>query len=205
MYHYPLALLQLIEFFTQLPGVGAKTAERYAFALLRSRPDELQSWSGLLGNLHSRVEPCKECGALLGSSPKEQARCPFCQNPARDQRTLCIVAHPRDLFALENTKEYRGLYHVLGGLLSPMLGIGPEELHLDKLVDRVRTLSVQEVIIGLDSTVEGDATALYIKQELEPFGLKMLRLAFGLPLGSALEYVHGDTLARAFSGRRPFN
>lgn len=209
MAHYPLALLQLIDFFTKLPGVGTKTAERYAFAMLRSRPQELRNWAETLMTLHEKVVPCRECSALVSATAEVAAQretlCAFCASSARDARMLCVVAHPRDVFAIENTKEYKGLYHVLGGLLSPMEGIGPEGLRIAQLVTRIRALSVQELIIGLDSTVEGDATALYIKQELEPFGLKIARLAFGLPLGSALEYVHGDTLARAFSGRRVFN
>lgn len=205
MHHYPLALLQLIDFFTKLPGVGAKTAERYAFAALRCAPDDLREWAEALTTLHDKVVPCKECGALLGVGPNGQKGCAFCENASRDRHMLCVVAHPRDVFAIENTREYKGLYHVLGGVLSPMEGIGPDKLNLTKLVTRIRTLMVQELIIGLDSTVEGDATALYIKQELEPFGLKIVRFAFGLPIGSALEYVHGDTLARAFSGRRLFN
>lgn len=204
MAHYPLALLQLIDFFTKLPGVGSKTAERYAFAMLRCRPEEVRNWAETLTTLHEKVVPCRECSALLTSTGGDLL-CSFCLSNTRDSRMLCVVAHPRDVFAIENTKEYKGLYHVLGGLLSPMEGIGPDDLHIAELVRRIRALSVQELIIGLDSTVEGDATALYIKQELEPFGLKIARLAFGLPLGSALEYVHGDTLARAFSGRRIFN
>lgn len=205
MHHYPLTLLQLIDFFTKLPGVGAKTAERYAFAMLRCSPDDMHNWATILTTLHEKVIPCCQCGALLGLTPKGEKTCAFCESSSRDRHMLCIVAHPRDVFAIENTKEYKGLYHVLGGVLSPMEGIGPEKLNFHKLLMRIRELSVQELIIGLDSTVEGDATALYIKQELEPFGLKIVRLAFGLPLGSALEYVHGDTLARAFSGRRVFN
>lgn len=205
MHHYPLALLQLIDFFTKLPGVGAKTAERYAFAALRCPVDDLKGWAEALTTLHEKVVPCNECGALLGLGPNGQKACAFCGNASRDRHMLCVVAHPRDVFAIENTKEYKGLYHVLGGVLSPMEGIGPDKLNLSSLVTRIRALMVQELIIGLDSTVEGDATALYIKQELEPFGLKIVRFAFGLPIGSALEYVHGDTLARAFSGRRLFN
>lgn len=205
MLHYPMALLQLIEFFTKLPGVGAKTAERYAFAMLRCSLEEVHNWAEVLETLHEKVIPCAECSALLSATPHKERFCAFCENPSRDRRMLCVVAHPRDVFAIENTKEYKGLYHVLGGVLSPMEGIGPERLHFAKLLTRIQALSVQELIIGLDSTVEGDATALYIKQELEPFGIKIARLAFGLPLGSALEYVHGDTLARAFSGRRLFN
>lgn len=205
MHHYPLALLQLIDFFTRLPGVGAKTAERYAFAMLRCGPQEMQNWAAVLTTLHDKVVPCSQCNALVGVTAKGEKNCSFCENPARDRRMLCVVAQARDVFAIENTKEYKGLYHVLGGVLSPMEGVGPEDLQLAQLLNRIRALSVQELIIGLDSTVEGDATALYIKQEVEPFGIKVVRLAFGLPLGSALEYVHGDTLARAFAGRRLFH
>lgn len=205
MQQYPLGLLQLMDFFTKLPGVGMKTAERYAFAMLRYKPQDLKAFAQNLTSLHERVVPCTECHSLLSPIAGKEPLCSFCSNPNRDARMLCVVAHARDVFAIENTKEYRGLYHVLGGLLSPLDGTKPEDLHIRQLLQRIKTLSVQEVIMGIDSTVEGDATALYIKQELEPFGIKIARLAFGLPIGGALEYVHGDTLAKAFSGRRQFH
>lgn len=196
---YPLHLIKLIELLKHLPGVGTKSAERFAFEMLTWSPDLLKEIGEVISQFPSKVVSCPSCGCLM-----QDSHCPFCSAPGRDQSVLCVIATPRDAFALEKTREYRGLYHVLGGLLSPIEGRGPETLTISQLVERIEKLRVNELVMALDSTLEGDATALFLKQELEPFGLKISRLAFGLPMGSSLDYVDGDTLARSFAGRRQF-
>lgn len=196
---YPSHLMKLIDVLKKLPGVGNKSAERFAFQLLNWKPDHLNEFAALLKAIPEKLNHCHECGCLIG----EEA-CPFCDDSRKALGTLCIISSPRDAFAIEETREYRGLYHVLGGLISPLDGFGPERLHLPKLQQRIQTHSIKEVVIALDSTLEGDATSLYLKRELEPVGISISRLAFGLPMGSSLDYVDGGTLARAFSGRGKF-
>lgn len=197
--YYPEPLLKLMGLLRRLPGVGAKTAERYAFELLTWSEGHLDQLGGSLSSLRSQVKSCDQCGALLGEEP-----CTFCDPQRRTAQVVCIVGSPKDLYALEETGEYRGFYHVLDGLLSPLQERGPEVLHLDKLKQRVSDLQIQEAILALDSTLEGDATALYLKDQLETMEITVSRLAFGLPMGSPLEYVDGGTLRRALVGRRLF-
>jgi len=181
----------------RLPGVGPKTAERYAFQMLSWTPSQLEEFGRSVSTLPEQVTSCSECGALIGSPP-----CPFCDPKLRDGQTICVVATPRDLYALEETRQYRGYYHVLDGLLSPLHDRGPEVVRSEKLRERIDRLQIEEVIIALDSTLEGDATALYLQDELAPLGCEVTRLAFGLPMGSPLDYVDGGTLTRALVGRR---
>lgn len=192
---YPSYLLKVIDSLKRLPGVGAKTAERFAFQLLGWPSSRLTELSALIAGLPTEIIACEKCGALM-----DEKRCPFCNNASRDFSTLCIVASPKDVFAVEETGSFRGIYHVLDGLLSPIEGKGPEVLELEKLVGRIE--AVNEVIIALDSTLEGDATSLFLKRELEAHDIVVSRLAFGLPMGSPLDYVDSGTLAHAFSGRR---
>lgn len=194
---YPTHLSKVIDILKRLPGVGNKSAERFAFQMLAWPQDYLHEMAAIIKDIPTKLGHCKECGCLTG----EEA-CPFCQGTRAG--LLCIIASPRDAFAIEETGEYKGLYHVLGGLLSPMEGIGPERLNLRKLKERIASHSIREVVLALDSTLEGDATALYLKQELAPLNIPTSRLAFGLPMGSSLDYVDGGTLARAFSGRSQF-
>jgi recombination protein RecR len=194
---YPEHLSKLIQVLKKLPGVGSRSAERFAFHLLKWRPEELQELASAIQEVPKRIKQCPACGCLIG-----ERECFFCDS-RRNSNILCIIASPRDAFSIEETHEYDGLYHVLGGLLSPMNRKGPEHLSLDRLKERIENLGVKEVIIALDSTLEGDATALYLKQEL-PSTLHISRLAFGLPMGSHLDFVDGGTLARAFSGRHQF-
>lgn len=196
---YPLHLRKVIEVLKRLPGVGNKSAERFAFQLLNWKPEHLEEISTLLQDIPLKLKHCVECGCLIG----EEA-CPFCDESRRNSGTLCIISSTRDVFAIEETREYKGLYHVLGGLLSPMEGFGPDKLNLNRLKHRIKTLSIREVVIALDSTLEGDATSLYIKRELDALGVPISRLAFGLPMGSSLDYVDGGTLARALSARAKF-
>ena len=196
---YPKHLLRLIESLKRLPGVGNKTAERFAFQMLDWNAETLKVMADLVQNIPYRLKHCSECGCLVGDEA-----CTLCGSLREDWRVLCIISSPRDVFAIEETHEYRGLYHVLGTLLSPLEGKGPDLLPIAKIRERIEKHRVQEVIIALDSTLEGDATALYLKSELDSLPIEISRLALGLPMGSALDYVDGGTLARAFSGRTKF-
>ncbi len=194
---YPKFLRQLIDALTALPGVGPRTAERFAFRMLEWPEGRIEELAQVVAAIPDKLGTCETCGCLL-----DENGCRFCPIDARDPRLLCVVASPKDVFAIEGTGEFRGRYHVLSGLLSPIEGRGVEVLHLGRLKNRLG--GVEEAIIALDSTVEGDATALYLKRELESMDIAVSRLAFGLPMGSPLDYVDGGTLARAFSGRNTF-
>lgn len=197
---YPKSVEQITEVFRKLPGIGLKSAQRFAFHLIQCDPKDLEQHFELLKQARSKLCYCKECGVLLES---KQA-CPFCEDAQRKNDVLCVVAFAKEVFAFEQTKEYEGLYHVLGGLLSPLNGFLDEHLNIQALVKRIEKRAIKEVIVALDSTVEGDATALYLRQELEHKGVRVSRVAFGLPLGSSLEFADGGTLAKAISGRSSF-
>lgn len=197
--NYPRHLLKLIESLKKLPGVGSKTAERFAFDLLTWKPQQLNALGQLIDEIPTKLRTCAECGCLQGDEA-----CAFCHEIREHPRTLCILASPRDAYSIEATHEFKGLYHVLGALISPLEGIGPEQLQLIKLMERIYKHSIKEVVIALDSTIEGDATSLYLKMQLAPLSLHVSRLAFGIPMGSSIDYVDGGTLARAFVGRSKF-
>jgi recombination protein RecR len=199
MAKYPTALLNLIGFLKRLPGVGTKTAERYAFHLLSWPEEHLHLLGEAARTLKERVLQCPECHCLM-----EKESCTFCDPAKRDLQVLCVISSAKDVYALEETRMFRGAYHVLGGLLSPLDGRTPDHLDLKQLLHRIVTHHVKEIILALDSTIEGDATSLYLKEQLDPLGIHVSRLAFGLPMGSSLEYVDGGTLSRAFSGRQNF-
>ncbi len=199
MLKYPGALLKLIEQLKKLPGVGTKSAERFAFHLLEETPHELLQLANSLAHLKERIKQCPECGCLM-----EGENCTYCRSPQRDNSLLCILAYPKEVYVIEETREFKGLYHVLGGLLSPLESRGTDKLSIEKLLHRINALAIKEVIIALDSTVEGDTTALYLKQLLAEYPVKVSRLAFGLPMGSSLDYVDGGTLAKALMGRQKF-
>lgn len=196
---YPPHLLRLIDVLRKLPGVGTKSAERFAFEMISWPKNKIEEMAEVIKLSPSMLKHCHECGCLA-----DTAACYFCESAPTRTSSLCIVATPRDVFAIESTHEFKGLYHVLGALLSPIDGTGPEKLNLPKLKKRIASLNIEELIIALDSTLEGDATSLYLKQELEPLNLSISRLAFGLPMGSSLDYVDGGTLARALSARGRF-
>lgn len=196
---YPSHLLRVIESLKKLPGVGNKSAERFAFHLIHWNPTQLLELAETVKEIPYQIKSCPECGCLKGMEP-----CIFCSPERAEKKLICIVASARDTFAIDATGEYKGLYHVLGNLLSPMDGIGPDQINLSRLKDRIQKNNIQEIVIALDSTLEGDATSLYIKQELEALPVKISRLAFGLPMGSSLDYVDGGTLARALMGRGHF-
>jgi len=196
---YPHHLTKVIDVLKRLPGVGNRSAERFAFQMLNWKEEHLREMATIVQDIPSKLKHCSDCGCLIG-----EESCPFCDEARRETGMVCVIASPRDAFAIEETREYKGLYHVLGGLLSPLEGFGPDKLKTHRLLHRIRTLHVREVVIALDSTLEGDATALFLKRELETTGIPISRLAFGLPMGSALDYVDGGTLARALSARSRF-
>jgi recombination protein RecR len=197
--HYPPHLSKLINALKKLPGVGNKSAERFAFQLLNWKTEHLQELSHIISSIPEKLTHCAQCHCLV--TPEE---CPFCHPTRRHTNSICIIASARDAFAIEETREYKGLYHNLGGLLSPLEGIGPDNLKLHNLKQRISSHPIQEILMALDSTLEGDATAYYLKKELTPLRVPISRLAFGLPMGSSLDYVDGGTLARALAGRAHF-
>lgn len=196
---YPDHLLKLIQVLKRFPGVGTKSAERFAFHLLNWPDAQIRELGETIRLTKEKLQQCSCCGCLTGIEG-----CLFCLSSHRDRSLLCVIASPREVFALEETHQYQGIYHVLGGLLSPIDRKGPEHLSLSKLKERLKSGEIKEIILALDSTLEGDATALFIKQELASYPVAISRLAFGLPMGSALDYVDGGTLARAFLGRQQF-
>ncbi|MGR3973974.1 MAG: recombination mediator RecR [Candidatus Rhabdochlamydia sp.] len=199
MSKYPPALQQLMTMLKQLPGVGAKTAERFAFQLLTWSDENLSQFSSAVRELKHEVPLCPTCHCL-----SSHAGCYFCNLSKREASFLCVVGSVKEVYAIEETHAYQGLYHVLGSLISPLDGRTIQQLNLTSLLNRLCQHSVQEVIIALDSTLEGDATALYLKEKIQTLNIRVSRLAFGLPMGSPLEYVDGGTLSRAFMGRQLF-
>lgn len=198
MSKYPLALQQLIASLKMLPGVGSKTAERFAFQLLTWQDEPLENFAEVIATLKTKIHTCPVCHCLM-----DREVCEFCDINKRDSSLLCIISSPKDAYSIEETHTYKGLYHVLGGLLSPLDGRTADRLNLPQLLDRISSLSIREVIVALDSTLEGDATALYLKEQLGKT-IPVSRLALGLPMGSPLEYVDGGTLSRALMGRQVF-
>ena len=199
MHAYPHHLQSLIAAFKKLPGAGSKSAERYAFGMIEWDKEQLHHFAELLASIPEKIRFCEECGCLA----KENG-CPFCTEVRKASKVLCVIATPKEAYAIESTHSFSGTYHVLGGLISPLDGIGPEQIPFEKLFQRIENLGVEELILALDSSVEGDATALYLKKELSPLPLSISRLAFGLPMGSSLDYVDGGTLAKALQGRNKF-
>lgn len=195
----PKALLDLIEAFGSLPGVGPRTAERYAYFLLRSNQSNSDRLSSSLNKLHSGIDYCRKTFALI---PKGQELSELYTDPSRDKTTIAIVAEPFDIVAIENTNDYSGTYHVLGGLISPIDGIGPEQLHVKELIKRIDEDKVKEVILATSAGVEGESTALYIQQQIGDRDVKISRLARGLPVGVDIEYADQITLSRALEGRQ---
>ncbi len=198
MVRYPQPLETLIRHLKMLPGVGQKTAERYAFHLLKTEPKELSKLSHSLSTIKEDIKPCSECGCFL-----EIETCPYCSMGNRQTSMLCITSSVKDVFAIEQTHIFQGLYHVIPKLLSPLDGGYESQIGTSKIKERIERHNIKEVIIALDSTLEGDATGLYLKQELASFGVVVSRLAMGLPLGSSLDFVDEGTLNRAFLGRQP--
>ncbi len=197
MYTRPLA--NLIEQFQRLPGVGAKTAQRLALFILKRPTNEVEALANALLAAKQQVGYCSVCGHLSA-----EPICEICSNPSRDRSTICVVIDSRDLIALEKTREYRGNYHVLGGLISPMDGISPDQLNIQPLIRRVSQGEIKEVIMAISPSVEGETTTFYVGGLIKPF-TRVTRIAFGIPMGGDLEYADEVTLAKALEGRRDLN
>ncbi len=193
----PDPLNQLVAQLSKLPGIGEKTAQRLAFHILRAPPEYARDLSQAIQDLVAKVGLCARCFALT-----EAELCSFCQDPRREERTLCVVEGVADLMAIERTREFKGRYHVLHGVLSPLDGVGPEQLRIKELLRRLGGGSVDEVIVATNPDVEGEATALYLTRLLKPMGIKVSRIAQGLPMGGDLEFADQATLAKALSARR---
>lgn len=193
----PPAFLQAVKALSLLPGVGEKTAQRLIFSLMKSPNEKIPSITKALTELMNELRHCEKC---FGYS--QDVICPVCADPSRDQALICVVEDPTNVFAIEKSGQYRGLYHVLGGVLAPLDGIGPEKLRIQELRTRIATQGVKEVILATSPNVEGDATALFISQTLESFDVKVSRIAQGIPTGGSLEYTDQYTLGRAISERR---
>lgn len=190
------ALEELAESFSRLPGIGKKSATRIATNLLKADPVFLQRFAHQLTTLQARIKPCSICGAYTEVEP-----CGICSNPARERNVICVVEQAQDVQTIEASREYHGLFHVLGGVISPLDGVGPENLSFSKLLERIHSGTITEVIIATNPTVEGDTTALYLQHLLEGCNVSLTRLASGLPVGGDLEYADRLTLARSFRGR----
>jgi recombination protein RecR len=187
----------LIDALRRLPGIGAKSAQRLAFHLLRAPAEEASALSEAIRSAKEKVSICGECFNV-----SEGERCKFCRDTRRDGTLICVVEEPADIIAVERTQEFRGRYHVLGGHISPIDGIGPDDLRMRELVERIGKGEVKEVILATNPTVEGEATAIYLATLLRPIGLRITRIASGLPVGGDLEYADEVTLGRALEGRR---
>lgn len=194
---YPKSIAALIEHFQKFPSVGPKSAQRMAFYLLRMPEAEVRKFAQAIVEAKENTHTCEVCFNLSSTSP-----CEICQSPKRDRSTICVVAETKDLIAIEKTNEYKGLYHVLQGLISPMDGIGADDIRIKELLNRLTDEGVKEVILALSPSVEGEATSLYLSKLIKPFGIKISRIAFGLPVGADLEYADEITIARAIEGRR---
>ena len=194
---YEGAVQDLIDELGRLPGVGPKSAQRIAFHLLAAEPADVERLASTLTRVKNEVKFCTVCGNVA-----ESDMCRICSDPRRDPSIICVVEEPKDVVAIERTREFRGRYHVLGGAISPIDGIGPDELRIRELLGRLRDETVQELILATDPNLEGEATATYLARLVNPMGLTVTRLASGLPVGGDLEYADEVTLGRAFSGRR---
>lgn len=188
---------RLIEEFARLPGIGQKTAQRLAFYVLDMPKEDAQRFADAIMQAKNTVFTCKICQNLTDSEI-----CPICSNPNRDPSVICVVADPRDVLAFERTREFNGLYHVLHGVISPMNHVGPDDIRIRELLQRVADTDVREVIIATNPDTEGEATAMYLARLLRPFGVTVTRLAYGIPVGGHLEYIDEVTLMRALEGRR---
>lgn len=193
----PRSVERLIEELNRLPGIGPKTASRLTFYLLRSPEEQVQALAKAVGELHEKVVTCAVCLNIAETSP-----CSICGDAQRDRSVICVVEEPLDVLAIERTGRYDGLYHVLHGAISPVEGVGPEDLKIDELRRRLQTNQIQEVILATNPNLEGESTAMYISRQLGSLGVRVTRLAHGLPMGGDLEYADEVTLTRALEGRR---
>jgi recombination protein RecR len=196
MSDYAAPIEKLIDEFRKLPGIGSKTAQRLAYSVLRKSREEAERLSHAIMEVKDTIRYCSRCNNFSDRDP-----CGFCANPSRSQDTICVVEEPHDILSIEKTREYHGQYHVLHGVLSPINGVGPEDLKLKNLLERLRAGKVREIIIATNPNVEGEATAIYIAKLLKPIGVKVSRIALGVPVGSDLEYADEVTMSKALEYR----
>ena len=194
---FPAALERLSEQFARLPGIGSKTAQRLAFQVLSMPQEQAQEFADAILDAKRLIHTCPVCQNLT-----DEEMCPICADETRDHSTICVVAEPRDVIAMERSREYTGVYHVLHGVISPLSHVGPDDLRIRELLNRVADGSVREVIMATNPDTEGEATAMYLSRLLRPMGVKVTRLAYGIPVGSQLEYADEVTLLRALEGRQ---
>ena len=197
MPEYAKPMARVIDELKRLPGIGPKAAQRIAFHLLKMEDGDAERLAAAIGELKQSIRLCEVCHNITETSP-----CAYCADPARDSRLLCVVEDSANIVPIERTGHYRGRYHVLQGVLSPLHGIGPEQLRIESLIGRVRDGGIQEVIVATNPTVEGEATATYLSKLLKPLGVSVTRIAMGVPVGSELEYVDAATIAKAMEGRK---
>lgn len=197
MDHYALPIANLIDQFSKLPGIGRKSAQRLAFHVLEMDQEEAEKLSAAILEAKEKIGFCEICGNLT-----DKPVCNICSLTIRDKTIICVVEGPRDIIAMEKSREFKGLYHVLHGTISPMENIGPQDIKIKELLNRLGDDTVKEVVIATNPTVEGEATALYISRLIKPLGVKVTRIAHGIPVGGDLEYFDEITLARAMEGRR---
>ncbi|HEY9744810.1 MAG TPA: recombination mediator RecR [Oculatellaceae cyanobacterium] len=194
---YTLPLARLIEEFQKLPGIGPKSAQRLAFHILKQSPEDVRRFSDALIDARDKIGHCQVCFNLSA-----QTVCEICSQPNRKKQVICVIAEPKDLYALDRTGEFQGVYHVLQGLISPLEGVGPEDLKIKELIARLSESDIEEIILALPPSIEGDTTSLYLSRLLKPLGVKLTRIAFGLPVGADLEYADSVTITRALQGRQ---
>jgi recombination protein RecR len=190
------SLENLIEELTKFPGIGRKTAQRIAMFILKQPKEEVEKLVKAIIDVKEKIKYCSICFNITETDP-----CPICSNPKRDKSTICVVEEPMDVLAIEKTNEYNGVYHVLGGVINPLEGIGPEDLKIKELISRISSGGINEVIIALNPSVEGETTSMYVANLIKPFGVKVSRIARGLPIGTALEYADTATIVRAIENR----
>lgn len=201
---YPVPLARLIQELSKLPGIGEKTAARLAFHMLKAKKDDVCNLSDSIGKLRKEMGLCRTCFGFseVDQQSGETTLCMICRNPERDRQSICVVEEPSDLIAVERSQEFRGLYHVLHGTISPLDGIGPDALRIKELLERIKNGVVQEIIVATNPTMDGEATALYLSKVIKPLGIAVTRIARGLPMGGDLEYTDAVTLGKALEGRR---
>lgn len=197
MLYYPEPVARLIEELGKLPGIGPKTAQRLAFYILNNDPAEAGELAKAIVQAREKIKYCSVCSNLTDHDP-----CRICRDSARNRAVICVVEEPRDVIAIEKTREYKGLYHVLHGAISPMEGTGPDELKIKELLPRIQNDGVSEIIVATNPNIEGEATAMYLARLIKPLGIKVTRIAHGLPVGGDLEYADEVTLSKALEGRR---
>ena len=196
MANVPVSLKKLMEHFAALPGIGRKSAQRLAFFVLDMQQDQAEDFAGVILEAKKTIHNCNVCQNLT-----DKEICDICASPERDDGTICVVESPRDVIAFERLQEYKGKYHVLHGLISPLDGIGPDQIRIKELLIRLRDVDVKEIILATNPTIEGEATAMYISKLLKPLGIRVTRLAFGIPVGGELEYTDNSTLNKALENR----